>query len=127
MVLNDIKGALRTVGQYVRAAIGGEIYCGYGVVSGALNSESGYMGVVPNENGAVDNKNRLLICEKELAIHLSRGDEISVGDQQFTVIGVELVSINNQTAYARVTLRQRTATDPYCWGVAPNPTRDVAP
>lgn len=105
-ILEDMGKALRTVGQYVRAAIGREIYCGYGIVSGALSSESGYMGDVPTENGLADSKNRLLICEKELAVHLNRGDEISVGEEKFTVIAVELVHINDQTAYARVTVRK---------------------
>lgn len=106
LLLEDMGKALQTVGQYVRAESGGEIYCGYGVISGALNSESGYMGDMPDENGRADSKNRLLICEKELAVHLNRGDEVSVGDEKFTVVGVEWVHINDRTAYARVTVRK---------------------
>lgn len=104
-LLNNIKEALCRVGQYVRAEKDGEIYCGYGVVSGALNSESGYTGETPAETGLIDSKNRLLICEKELALHLCRGDEISIGEACFTVLAVELVHIENRAAYARVTLR----------------------
>lgn len=104
-LLNNIKEALCRVGQYVRAEKNGEIYCGYGVVSGALNSEGGYLGETPTETGRIDSKNRLLICEKELAFHLCRGDEISVGEACFTVLAVELVHIENEVAYARVTVR----------------------
>ena len=102
----DIEKAIEGAGQCVRVISDEQVFIGYGVLSGVVGTDGGFVGHTGNVVGQQDEKNRLLICETALAFHIRRGDEIYVGGEKLIAVAVEIVHIKDEASYARVSARK---------------------